>query len=481
MNLSVSHGVAGRFLRRMLQLLAFGASFFTPTDCKSQLPDHTLPFTRDSIKSARVPRSYTLGQRFGRSAFELGLAETLVWGFDRYVKKADYAYINLQTMASHLTPKSWAWDKDPFPTNQIGHPFHGSIFYNSFRSNGFNFWQSAPAAFVGSYLWETFGENELPATNDFINTGLAGVMLGEVTHRLAEKIHNSHRRGFVKKAGEVFAFLINPMDGFNRLADGQWGKTPFYARKGELPAINMDFEVGLRKFTVNTTNPFEQGHFGAFGRIKLIYGTPGKDYKTPFSNFSLVTEFGEDDSSGLNIVSVQGSITGWKTELANTTHLTTITANYDYIRNEAFFYSGESVKLNLLSEFDLPKHSALNTYLGIGPVLLVAIPDAYREFSDRNYDYGSGAAFNAGALLNLNNRLFYNIRYTGSWTRTLNGNRSNYYLSTFINELSLRVGGRLHVSAESGYFKLRGFYKNFPDVFRSYPYLRLSVRYGITI
>jgi hypothetical protein len=226
-----------------------------------QVPDHSQPFSPDSIKVTRV-RKPPPAKRFGRAAFELGLAEVLPWMFDRYGKKADYAYINLATMASNLTPRSWTWDDDPFPTNQIAHPFHGSIFFNTFRSNGYNFWESVPAAFAGSYLWETFAEVQKPAPNDFINTGFAGVMLGEMTHRIAEKIHNSHRRGFVKTAGEVFATLINPMDGFNRVLDGQWGKMPRDAKKGELPPVTMDFDLGLRKFTVNNTNPFPDGGFG---------------------------------------------------------------------------------------------------------------------------------------------------------------------------------------------------------------------------
>ncbi len=447
----------------------------------AQVPDHTQPFAPDSIKMARKQRSYTPEKRFGRAVFQLGLAEMAPFVFDRYVKKADYAYVTVRTMAKHLNPASWQWDNDPFPTNQIAHPYHGSIYFNTFRSNGFSFWRSVPAAFVGSYLWETFAENQRPAPNDFINTSFAGVMLGEVTHRIAEKIHNSHRKGFWKKSGEVFALLINPADGLNRIVDGDWGKTPWYAKKGELPPITMDFDLGLRNFTTNNTNPFFKGGGGVYGRIKLNYGSPGKEYKTPFSNFSVVTEFGKDDSSGLNIVSLQGSITGWKINAVRNTHLAILSANYDYIRNEAFFYSGESIKFNLLSEYELPRNSRINTYFGLGAIILSAIPDAYREYSARNYDYGAGATFNAGGLLNINNRLSYNIRYTGSWSRTINGNRANYYLSTFTNELSLRLVKTFSISAESGYFKLRGFYKDYPDVIKSYPYIRLSARYGISL
>ena len=37
----------------------------------------------------------------------------------------------------------------------------------------------------------------------------------------------------------------------------------------------------------------------AFGRIQLQYGDPYVHFKEPFSNFSLVTEFGSSDTSVL--------------------------------------------------------------------------------------------------------------------------------------------------------------------------------------
>ncbi|NCI45228.1 DUF3943 domain-containing protein [Sediminibacterium sp. WSJ-3] len=441
----------------------------------AQVPDHNQPFSPDSIK-IRNRRVMTPQKRFGRSMIELGLSESLVWGYDRYLKKADWAYINFQTMASHLSPKSWEWDNDPFPTNQIGHPFHGSIFYNSFRSNGYNFWQSMPAAFAGSYLWETFSETQPPAPNDFINTSFGGIILGEVTHRLAEKIHNSRRRGFAKKAGEVFATLINPMDGLNRVLDGKWGSSPTAEQKQELPPLTMAMELGLRKFNVNDNKILEKGKFGVFGRLTLNYGSPGVDYKTPFSNFSIVTEFGQDDSSLLNVVSVQASVTGWKLNMLNNAHFAMVTANYDYIRNEAFFYSAEAVKMNLLTEYNLGRRKKLNTYFGLGPILLSAIPNPHKDYYGRNYDYGTGLAFHVGGILNFNNRFYYNLRYRGGWSYTINGGRSDYYLSAFTNELGWQFGKYWGISAESGFFKLRGFYTDHGDMIRSYPYLRLTLK-----
>ena len=59
--------------------------------------------------------------------FSIGLN---MW--DRYVLKQDYAKVNWSTMKDNLTAK-WFWDYDPFTTNQLGHPYQGSIYYSMAR------------------------------------------------------------------------------------------------------------------------------------------------------------------------------------------------------------------------------------------------------------------------------------------------------------------------------------------------------------
>ncbi len=39
----------------------------------------------------------------------------------------------------------------------------------------------------------------------------------------------------------------------------------------------------------------------------------------------------------------------------------------------------------------------------------------------------------------------------------------------------------LALAAEPGYFSLRGYFPDYPNVFRSYPYVRFSVRYAVIL
>lgn len=420
-------------------------------------------------------------RHFPRAAAELFLAELIPICFDRYIADKDYARISFQTVGNNLSPASWTWDDDGFQTNQIGHPYHGSLFFNAFRSNGYSFWQSTLAAFAGSYLWETAAENQAPAPNDFINTGFGGMVLGEMTHRIAHRLTHNSGQGAKRQTAEVLALFVNPMNGLTRILDGQWGKPVYDPAQRDTSPVTLEFDLGLRKYNVNEQNPLKDGHFGLYGRLRVEYGSPAVDMKTPFSHLSILIEGGQDDSSKVNIVSVYGSLTGWKFRIGSVPQVLSLSANYEYINNAAFFYSGQSVRLNLYTDLPLTRRLGLSTTIAVGPILLAAVPDSYM-YEDRDYDYGPGVAFNAGARLSLDNRLSYRFNFRGGWMKTVSGNPSDYYLHAFTNELSLRILPNCSLSAEEGYFSLHGNYSGkFRDIDKTYPYLRLSVKYNLNL
>ncbi|MFD2871549.1 DUF3943 domain-containing protein [Mucilaginibacter ximonensis] len=468
-------------LKKLLGLSAFllvGLSIFPSEHVFAQA---AINYEQRSIKDT-VPkprgRHINRTKHFGRAAIELGAAEILPWTWDRYLKNADYAHISWKTVGDNLKPNSWTWDDDNFQTNQFGHPFHGSQFYNAFRSNGYTFWQSAPAALVGSYIWESTAENQPPAPNDLINTTFGGIVLGEMTYRLANKMTNTGQTGVRRQLTEIFAFLINPANGVNRILDGKWGKA-VPKEKRDSSGITTEIDLGARTFNRDNSNILHNKNYGWYGHAKLLYGTPYKDYDTPFSNITINVEVGKDDSSLVNMVSVYGSLKGWEIKSnEKLQHLLILSADYDFLHNSAFFYGGQSVKANFLSEYDITKNTKITTSFGAGPILLAAIPDPYLRLQHgRDYDYGPGVAFNAGGQLTLLNILTYGIHYQGDWTITENGHPSHYFLHAVSSEVTLNVIKSLAFSIESGYFTLHGVYKDYANVDKRYPYLRLSTRY----
>ncbi|MCC8197124.1 MAG: DUF3943 domain-containing protein [Tannerellaceae bacterium] len=102
-----------------------------------------------------------------------------VWIFDRFIQKGDFAYINGHIIKENFR-HGFIWDNDRMGTNMFLHPYHGSLYYNTARSNGYNYWQSGLFSLAGSTMWELFMECEYPSTNDIIATPLGGIALGEV-------------------------------------------------------------------------------------------------------------------------------------------------------------------------------------------------------------------------------------------------------------------------------------------------------------
>ncbi|WP_197053612.1 DUF3943 domain-containing protein [Sphingobacterium sp. T2] len=91
---------------------------------------------------------------FWRASSEWFLAQAFPATFNRFIKRDPFSYISFKNFIQHQKISAWDWDDNQFTTNQIDHPYHGQIYFNAFRSNGYNFYQSSIATFLGSYIWE---------------------------------------------------------------------------------------------------------------------------------------------------------------------------------------------------------------------------------------------------------------------------------------------------------------------------------------
>lgn len=104
-------------------------------------------------------------------------------------------------------------DKDLWTINFIGHPYQGSIYYNSLRSQGASIFQSSLFNLGNIVVWEYVieGGMERPSIQDLIVTPLIGGILGELTHRVAKKMKkNGYNFG-----EKVFISIINPSFAIN--------------------------------------------------------------------------------------------------------------------------------------------------------------------------------------------------------------------------------------------------------------------------
>ncbi|MGZ3822670.1 MAG: hypothetical protein ACXVB6_18900, partial [Mucilaginibacter sp.] len=105
--------------------------------------------------------------------------------------------------------------------------------------------------------------------------------------------------------------------------------------------------------------------------------------------------------------------------------------------------------------------------------------DAYL-YKSRYYDYCTGVGYNGSLMINLSNKYFYSINYRGGWVKTISGNASHYFLHAITSELRFKMIDNLSICAEPGYFTLVSDYKHHDDANKTYPYLRMSLRYDVS-
>lgn len=206
-----------------------------------------------------------------------------VWAFDRYVQKGDFAYISLNSVAENFK-HGFIWDNDRMDTNMLLHPYHGNLFFNAARANGYNYWQSGLFAFGGSAMWELFMESEYPSTNDIISTPIGGMALGEVLYRSSDLILDDRSSGWQRFGREFAAFLVSPMRGISRVVNGEaWKRRATSGRQYRIPNVDVECSVGGRVMRLNDEIKSQSG--GLVAEAYVEYGDKYDEGNKPYDYF----------------------------------------------------------------------------------------------------------------------------------------------------------------------------------------------------
>ncbi len=420
-------------------------------------------------------------KRFWRAAGELMIAQVIPWSYNYFVRDAEFARITWESIWYNMHFKNWVWDDNTFQTNQFAHPYHGSLYYSAFRTNGYSFWESVPAAFAGSYIWEVAGETHPASPNDLLNTSLGGISLGEMTYRFSNLIVNNKQTGFKRQANEVLAFLVNPMNGLNRIIDGRWGRV-MANPKDRVPAfLSGTVDAGYRRYSNEIEDVFTKGENEFYVRANIQYGNPFEDFEKPFSNFSLTGELGASDSATLNNVQVVGGLySNVLKDNEKVNKLMTVTMNYDYIKNTSIQFGGQSFSLKIMSDHKRENNSHIYIEAGIIGVVIAAVPDDYLSYGEgRNYDFGSGGGVLLGTKINLKDKFWVGLNYKGIWFHTINGNPSDFFINTLVGDLRYFLTEQFSLTTQAGYIVQNSNYEDFDDTVKKYPYGRIGVGYTL--
>lgn len=340
-------------------------------------------------------------QSYAIPAAEIVGFDLLLNAYDRRRYGGDATYDTTLSSIGRNLRGGWTVDDDPYPTNQLLHPYQGSIYHGFARSAGLNYWQSAAYTFGGSLFWEIAGETTPPSKNDQVASGIAGSFLGEALFRMSNLVLE-HGRGTPGGWRELAAAAISPATGFNRHAFGSRFDAVFDSRDA---AYYGRLLLGSGGAIRNRQGPSAQPErSGLIADFALEYGLPGKpgySYDRPFDYF----EFRVAGSTGGGIESLETRGLLYGTDYSAGGALAGIWGlygSYDYDAPQLFRVSSTALSLGTTAQLRLPWSLTLqgSALAGVG----YAAAGTLNAPSTLDYHYGAAPQVLAALRLVLGNR-----------------------------------------------------------------------------
>jgi hypothetical protein len=387
-------------------------------------------------------------------------------------------YVSPDTWASNLR-QGWEWDENKFKTNQFEHPYHGSTYFSAGRSNGLAFWESSFLSMIGSLTWEYFGETKRPSLNDFINTTVGGMALGEMFHRTATRVRDNRATGTERVWREVSAFAIDPIGGFNRLLRGESG------RIGPNPVLHRvpDVTVVLRAGVLGRESNPDRGatyESGAFAEFTMLYGDLIRsEMDRPFDIFRLRIEGSLADTARINRFQGEGMLYGTRLRWSDSIiHRFTVEQRFDYVTNNAYEFGGQSVEGRVSSRFEPGREHRITTSFGVLGTLLGAINSEGVDLGDRDYDFGPGLGLQLRAQWDRGGITYARWEYLNWVIPTLSGTDATHVVHVGGLELQASLQGRFAVGATASYFRRDSFHPDGSSFHQDTPEFRFYLAWG---
>ncbi len=416
--------------------------------------------------------------------------------FDRFILAEDFAKVHFKDIARNWR-NAFVWDNDQFSTNLFAHPYHGNLYFNSARSNGFSFWESAPFALAGSAMWEFCGEVEPPAINDLMATTVGGIALGEITHRISALLLNDRTRGFSRFLREFGATVINPMQGATRLMSGDaWKVRHEKYLYHDYNALPIEFAATLGTRYLADDGALFRGEQQPYVNFDLAYGNPFDEERTqPYDFFKANVTFGFTGNqplvSGIHLLGRLWSTIVYSGKEGQT--LVGLFQHFNYYDSEPV-KDGSSLTPYRISEaaafgpgimWQFPKVGniyRLEQSVYTSAILLGGSKSDYYNIIDRDYNMGSGFSVKSQTLIDFARmgRFTLGVEYYGIFTwkgyegkdlETVNplylnaqGDRGNAQLLVVNPRFEVRLRRNIGLVFDTYYFTRRTHYRYYDDV-----------------
>jgi hypothetical protein len=414
-------------------------------------------------------------KHFWAGAGELMLVQLIPWSLNSLIRNKEWAKIGPDSWEENLE-NPWVWDNNQFLNNQFSHPYHGNLYFNAARTNGYNFWQSAPWAFGGSLMWELFFERWAPAPNDFVNTSLGGINLGEMLYRMSSLTLDNTATGSNRVWREIGATLIDPIRGFNRLVRGQMNDHTANPPDWRPSTIQAVVDVGWRHISGSSSLTGPGTVDQAVLNAQLFYGNLVEDMrKAPFSAFRVTLQLASNNGgSKLAVLHSTGTLGGWNIRETDRNHqVFGVAMNYDYLNNPAFEYGGQSFSGGWFSQWTRGNVGIHAEVVGTAIALGATRSDFYTVQEGRNYDYGPGLGGAASVGVVSRGKAAVRIGYLTAWTHTINGAAGDHYQNGFIAEARGYIAHRYGLGVRYLYYHERSVYDLYPTVTGQSPQIQV--------
>jgi hypothetical protein len=382
-------------------------------------------------------------------ALEVTGANIVTFLVDRYFFNYEFSRIGFNSW-NHNIQTGWEWDQDRFGMNFIVHPYSGSTFFNVARSSGYDFWESAPFAALGSLEWEYFGENTLPAYNDIINTTINGICIGEAFYRIGSDILDDQSTGLDRFFREFAVAILTPTRAFSRFTQGKMFRVTDEEVYQTEP-LNVTLSSGMR--LVNDGSNFLTGPSNFLFNIDLDYGNPFEvRSRKPFDYFKVKGGFTQ--GAGRKILDkITGSGLLFGKNAHSSSRLDVLVGgfqHFDYYDNKTFELGTIAFGPGIITKLKVSPNSNLYTNFHIGVVPLAGNstqfgPDTLQL---RDYNYGGGAESKLESTLNFGSWIEFSLVGSYFWIRTYVGNPGDHFIALLKPSIGLRLFNNLSIGVE---------------------------------
>ena len=371
-----------------------------------------------------------------------------------------------------VTPKTWwdnlkygmIFDDNNFSTNQFGHPYQGNLYFNVGRANGLNYWESGLMSALGSFTWECCGETNRMSINDFFSTTLGGMIVGEVTHRMASLARNP-KQGQAGLGGKIAAIVLDPMGAVvNRKAnDNPPASVPDYL------AANVRLGAVWR----GAAGTLDQAKAYPEFEFDFQYGNPfDEDAREPFDSFNGWLRLG--GGGGISELILRGRLVGRHVKDSPATAIRfEVNQGFEYISNPAYEFGAQAVYVTFPLRRKLSETTNVTLTSGGFILPLGAISAEYVDVNERSYDYGPGGGGLVALRLNRAGLPILSAAYAVFAINTVNGSGGSHVAQLTVVEGNAPLFRKLGLGASFRLFQRNSFYVTQPDTFTRYPEARV--------